>query len=242
MIWDIGNNQDMEDELRKDGVGEFLPKENEPIYWVSFLNGMQRVLLFTPCRSIAEEAQSAGKFDIIQQELTVSIHGIGISLVNNETRSEIMYLAIASSGIIWEQCKLKSKRFKQMSTKDNINVENSYQMYLAKKNLQEDDNGHMFIDSKTEVDFISNVMLKPHKRLIRRMFQTGLWIQGKTGPNQMQIHAKINRIQIDNQMYDAIFPVVLAPVPPPKSVSVLNGKLNRMCKYNSITKTCNYSS
>jgi len=45
----------------------------------------------------------------------------------------------------------------------------------------------------------------------------------KTSPSQMQLHAKINRVQIDNQMYDCIFPVVLAPVPPPKSVAADSG-------------------
>lgn len=62
-------------------------------------------------------------------------------------------------------------------------------------------------------------MVKPHKRKLRRSFQTGLWIQMKSSSNQLQLHAKINRIQIDNQMYDCIFPVVLAPIPPPKSVA-----------------------
>lgn len=46
----------------------------------------------------------------------------------------------------------------------------------------------------------------------------------KTSPSQMQLHAKINRVQIDNQMYDCIFPVVLAPVPPPKSVAADSGE------------------
>lgn len=63
-------------------------------------------------------------------------------------------------------------------------------------------------------------MIKPHKRKLRRSFQTGLWVQLKTSPVQFQLHAKINRIQIDNQLYDCIFPVVLAPVPPPKSVAL----------------------
>lgn len=57
----------------------------------------------------------------------------------------------------------------------------------------------------------------------RRTYQTGVWLNMKTSPSQMQLHAKINRVQIDNQMYDCIFPVVLAPVPPPKSVAADSG-------------------
>jgi hypothetical protein len=36
----------------------------------------------------------------------------------------------------------------------------------------------------------------------------------------------VNRLQIDDQMYDCVFPVVLAPVPPPKSVAADSGRFN----------------
>lgn len=62
-------------------------------------------------------------------------------------------------------------------------------------------------------------MLKPNRRYLRRTFQTGLWLQYRTSVHQVQLHAKINRLQIDNQLADCIFPVILAPVPPPKSVT-----------------------
>lgn len=226
MVWDIGKNKDLEDELKKDGVGQFSPKENHIIYWVSFLNGMQRVLLFTSEASIAEEAQSAGKFEHIDREITCSIHGVGLSLVNNITRTEIMYLAITSTGILWEQCKLNGKRYKQINSKDSNAIEQTYQLFLSERLMHEDINAKYTVNSKIEVDFAENIMLKPRKRLIRRTFETGFWIQMKTSPNQMQLHGKVNRIQIDNQMYDCIFPVVLAPVPPPKSVALSNGKFS----------------
>lgn len=75
-----------------------------------------------------------------------------------------------------------------------------------------------------EVDFRNLLMMKPNKKKIRRTFQTGLWLQMKTSPTQMQLHAKVNRLQMDNQMHDCIFPVVLAPIAPPKSVAADSGK------------------
>lgn len=54
---------------------------------------------------------------------------------------------------------------------------------------------------------------------IRRIFYPGVWLQIRSSPYQLQLHAKINRIQIDNQLTDCIYPVVLAPVPLPKSVA-----------------------
>lgn len=225
LVWDIGHNKEAEDDLRKDGVGEFSPTEGVIVYWVSFLNGMQRTLLFTTERQVAEDAQSAKQFEQIQQEVTVSIHGLGLSLVNNESLQEIMYIGIASSGIIWETSK-SGKRFKQMNERDSNSIETAYQNYLQKCEIEgiAAASGKVIVDNKMEVDFEMEMMFKPNKKRIRRTFMTGLWVQMKSSPTQLQLHAKINRLQIDNQMYDCLFPVVLAPVPPPKSVALNSGK------------------
>lgn len=128
LVWETGKKAETEDELRKDGLGEIV-LENEKSYWVSFLDGMQRVLLFTSDINIANDAQSSGDLENIDQEITVSIHGLGLSLVNNVLHQEIMYVGIASSGIIWEICKMNGKRYKALNMKDSILIENAYQQY-----------------------------------------------------------------------------------------------------------------
>lgn len=178
---------------------------------------MQRILLFTSDPMVAQDAQNSGEFETIDQEINLSIHGMGLSLVNNEKNQEILYLGIASTGIIWESAKMSAKRYKTMSLHECTVIEGAYQQFLSDPAAYR--SSGMVVDHKTEVDFLNLVMLKPHKRKLRRSFQTGLWFQNKTSPSQQQFHAKINRIQIDNQMYDCIFPVVLAPVAPPKSVA-----------------------
>lgn len=75
-----------------------------------------------------------------------------------------------------------------------------------------------FVALLIKVDFYLMRTIKPHPATIRRMFQTGVWLSYKTLPHSTQIHAKLNRIQIDNQLQDSIFRVVLAPVKPPKTV------------------------
>jgi vacuolar protein sorting-associated protein 13A/C len=65
------------------------------MWWVSFLDGMQRVLLFTLDMNIARDAQSAGELEPIDKEITVSIHGLGLSLINNLSHVEVMYIGIA---------------------------------------------------------------------------------------------------------------------------------------------------
>lgn len=56
-------------------------------------------------------------------------------------------------------------------------------------------------------------------RRLRRNFYPAIWVSLKSSPFQNQLHVKINRIQVDNQLIDPIFNVVLAPIAPPKSVA-----------------------
>lgn len=80
----------------KDNLGAFqLPEVDEELFYVSFLDGTQRVLLFTTNLKIAEDCQLAGDLEVIDQEITLNIHGIGFSLVNNITKSELLYMCIA---------------------------------------------------------------------------------------------------------------------------------------------------
>nr|XP_022907818.1 vacuolar protein sorting-associated protein 13-like isoform X1 [Onthophagus taurus] len=219
LCWEAGYKKEIEDDLRKDGCGDYDIAENNHVYWTSFLDGMQRTLLFTCNPDVARNAQSSQIFEKIDQEVTFSIFGIGLSLVNNDLRREIMYVAIANSGIIWETCKHGSNRYKQMGPKESAMMETSYGQYMALKEVEENLHGRMVVDGKTEVNFRTLRMLRPHLRKIRRTFLNGLWLQMTTNPYMLQLHAKINRIQIDNQSYDCMFPVVLAPVSLAKSVA-----------------------
>ena len=72
---------------------------------------------------------------------------------------------------------------------------------------------------KLVVNYATSRMLKPYEGSVRRQYQKGLWLQLRTSAHQTQIHAKIHRIQVDNQMRACLFPVILAPVDPPKSVT-----------------------
>ena len=59
---------------------------NNQLSWVSFLDGMQRVLLFTDHPELAAQlAKTTGEMERIEQEVDISIYGVGLSLVNNDT-------------------------------------------------------------------------------------------------------------------------------------------------------------
>jgi vacuolar protein sorting-associated protein 13A/C len=52
------------------------------VYWVSYLEGPQRVLLFTQDERIAYQARSNVDAEKSNVELFVSLSGIGVSLVS----------------------------------------------------------------------------------------------------------------------------------------------------------------
>ncbi|XP_034937793.1 vacuolar protein sorting-associated protein 13 isoform X2 [Chelonus insularis] len=220
LIWEDNNKKEIDNDLRKDHLGAFcLPETDEEVYYVSFLDGVQRVLLFTNSLKIAEDCQLVGDLEVIDQEITLNIHGIGLSLVNNINQAELLYLCIASSGIIWETRKTIGSRWKPLVDREVALIEDGYQRYIKEAQVGNDPPYRIMLDQKLLVDFQNMEMLRPHRRYMRRTFQTGLWLQYKTSVHQVQLHAKINRLQIDNQLSDCVFPVILAPVPPPKSVA-----------------------
>lgn len=61
---------------------------------------------------------------------------------------------------------------------------------------------------------------------MRRTYNSGLWIQVRSSERYKQIHAKVHRLQMDNQIYDCVFPVIFVPVPPPKSVAASSDDFN----------------
>ncbi|XP_053672745.1 intermembrane lipid transfer protein Vps13 [Anopheles nili] len=221
ILWESGSkSQAIENDLRRDGISEFKTRTDNVVYWVSFLNGTQRVLLITDNCSIAYGVHSASRLDQVTQEVKLEIHGIGLSLVNNAKPIDLMYIGIASSGVIWEEQK-RSGRFRQMKIQETLNMEHQYQQYLRDQEIGTGANKRYWLDSerKCEIEFQNMIIRKSTDRTVKRTFYPGLWVEIKSSSHQLQFHAKVNRIQIDNQLVDCIFPVVLAPVPPPKSVA-----------------------
>lgn len=107
------------------------------VLWVSFLDGLQRVLLFTENESIANRTESTASLQSITQSIDLRIHGIGLSVINNETGLDILYLGVTSSGIIWESKKVTKNRFKELTINENALLEIEYQKYLVHKSVND---------------------------------------------------------------------------------------------------------
>ncbi|ODN02737.1 Vacuolar protein sorting-associated protein 13A [Orchesella cincta] len=230
--------------LLMDGFGTFEVErkgEKTDQFWISFLDGSQRYLMFVDDSSIVQMLQTR-EVEVATAEYTVTLHGLGLSLVDNENLKEVMYMRIASSDIVWEQCKDgKRKRYKPLQIDDSKAVEAAYQNYLNHKAISKTVKSLIQLDSGLEVDFYVMRVIKPQAATIRRVFQTGIWISYKTLPHSTQLHAKLNRIQIDNQLTDGIFRVVLAPVKPPKTISSIDASPKPFVEISIMQRTSSHS-
>ncbi|XP_062132408.1 intermembrane lipid transfer protein Vps13 isoform X1 [Drosophila sulfurigaster albostrigata] len=206
-----------ETDLRRDHIENIALPDGRKAFMVSFLDGMQRVLLFTELEEIAKRTETSGTLQTITQNIDLHIHGIGISVVNNESGLDILYLGVTSSGIVWESRKPNKKRFKEMTIQDTELMEAEYQRYLVHKSVN--DVKTYKLDNKYLINFDTMTLTKQCDRRLKRSFYPAIWMSMKSSPFQKQLHLKINRIQMDNQFIDPVFPVVLAPIAPPKSVA-----------------------
>lgn len=83
-----------EHDLLKDECGQFPYDANIQIHWVSFLDGRQRVLLFTDDVALVSKALQAEEMEQADHEVALSLHSLGLSLVNNENKQEVSYVGI----------------------------------------------------------------------------------------------------------------------------------------------------
>ncbi|XP_034470795.1 vacuolar protein sorting-associated protein 13C isoform X1 [Hippoglossus hippoglossus] len=203
-------------DLLKDDVGQFSYDSLSQVHWVSFLDGRQRVVLFTEDVAVVTKARQAEELEQFQQEVKVSLQNLGLSLINNTSQQEIAYIGITSSGVVWE---LKPKnRWKPFSQK-NINLlEKTYQSQLSRKT----EGGWVKLESNLEVNLSGAIMMmrQPISCPVRRNFLSGIQVELKQSLHQRSLRAQLHWLQVDNQLPGAIFPIVFHPVSPPKSIAL----------------------
>lgn len=150
------------------------------------------------------------------------MRGFGLSLVNDELKKELIYMAITESETAWE-IRRKGKRYKPISVKNSEIIEKAYQREIVKRKVSG--------DAATSVISLANglkvnwgdldriEMLEPQNGVLRRSSAPGFSATISMGEFTTQAHLKLNRLQIDNQMPGCLFPIIMCPVTPPKSLA-----------------------
>nr|CDS30225.2 Vacuolar protein sorting associated protein 13A [Hymenolepis microstoma] len=196
------------------------------VHVVSFLSKLQRTLLLTTDPVVASLAARSGEMESITDRISVVLQSVGISMVANQLRKEICYISIRSSDVIWNKM-MRGNRLKPLKPDLSEALENIYSVFLLKTSQGEDFPKLLTLPDSirptTTVDMAQMVMLEPDNCSLQRTFEPGIQLHYRASANQMQIHAKIFRIQVDSQRLDATFPVVFAPYPQPNSVILDSG-------------------
>ena len=69
-------------------------KADKESYWVSFLDGLQRVIIFTPDAYVYKIAQRPSLIERTNTSITAGVLAIGLSLVNDIESKEVAYLGL----------------------------------------------------------------------------------------------------------------------------------------------------
>ncbi|KAM8960573.1 intermembrane lipid transfer protein VPS13A [Pelodytes ibericus] len=202
----------------KDRV-EYLQLENCVVYLVSFLEGLQRIVLFTEDANVFNVTYDSEKAELAEQEITISMSNVGISLVNNYSKQEVSYIGITSSDVVWET--KKRSRWRPLSIKQTEKLEEAYKEYTESAPT---DNKIVELDSNTQVcltpTFTGMKFVQPSSQPVRRSFLPALKVEYSASAHQTSVRIQVYRIQIQNQIPGAIFPFVFYPIKPPKSVTM----------------------
>lgn len=142
------------------------------------------------------------------------------------------FFLIPSSDIIWNKMR-RGNRLKPLKPDVSEALEDLYNTFLSRVTRNEEFPKRVTLPDSirptTTVDLNQMVMLEPENCTLQRTFEPGMQLQYRGSANQIQIHVKIFRVQVDSQRLDAAFPVVFAPFPQPASVVVDSGTYLQLC-------------
>uniref|UniRef100_A0A8C5MNH3 Vacuolar protein sorting 13 homolog A n=1 Tax=Leptobrachium leishanense TaxID=445787 RepID=A0A8C5MNH3_9ANUR len=191
------------------------------VYVVSFLEGLQRIVLFTEDESVFQVTYDSEKAELAEQEITISLSNVGISLVNNYSKQEVSYIGITSSDVVWEN--KKKSRWRPLSVKQTEKLEEAFKEYTESVPTE---NKIVELDPNIQVCLtptFSNMKIVQSSTSVRRSFLPALKLEYSASAHQTSIRVQVYRIQIQNQIPGAIFPFVFYPIKPPKSVTLDSG-------------------
>uniref|UniRef100_A0A4W3IRV4 Vacuolar protein sorting 13 homolog A n=1 Tax=Callorhinchus milii TaxID=7868 RepID=A0A4W3IRV4_CALMI len=174
---------------------------NGNIYLTSIFEGTQRVVVFTKDEKIFKVTKENEKAELAAQEINLSLQNLGLSLVNNSIRQEVVYIGITSSDIVWET-KIKAKsRWKPTSIKQTRELEKVFKDYKdsGPQNNQIVESCHDFQALLTPTG-LEMRLLKPYEAALRRSYLPAIKVEYAVSAHQKSLRFQIYRIQIQNQL------------------------------------------
>ncbi|XP_026299715.1 vacuolar protein sorting-associated protein 13C isoform X2 [Apis mellifera] len=178
-------NNNYNDDCAKSSILKYAQANKTVVYWVSYMEGNQRILLFTQEETVFLKAKSIIDPEPSKKEIFVSFAGIGVSIIkkSNEILKELMYANITDSAAHWEL--YFNKKWKNLSLELNAWIESKYINSCKKAKLEN------FID----VDLVKMHMTKPFFGRLRRTYSPGIWLHCRKSMSLTYLQGYIHRIQ-----------------------------------------------
>lgn len=179
------------------------------------MDGYQRVFALAQDERIAYQYRMRINSERSNYEVYLSLSGVSLSVCvqTNVGIKELAYMSMTDSLPRWEVN--VSLKWKQLSPELTSWIEEKYQKEEKKCQLKE----------YLHIDLEKMQMTKPFFSELRRTYNPGVWLQLRKSETHTYCHLKLQRLQIDNQLNEAVFPSVLYPAPLPP-----NARSNRDLK------------
>lgn len=169
------------------------------------MDGTQRIVLFTTNHSLADMER---KKESASMEVFTSFKGLEISVINN-VNLELATISIESSRPVWTLETAGGITLSFTSEYSNW-IEAKYNHYL----LHSKEESASKIELKNlEINFATMETTKFQIGNLKRMCQPGLSCLYQTSNSMMSLKCSIQRLQIDNQLPDAYFPICFYKAP-----------------------------
>jgi len=204
--------------------GQLKLADNRIIRYAIFVDAAQTILLFHHNEQIIQTVSGASLTeDILDQRIQMDIQEIGLSIIDDTRKQELLYISLTQSGVIWTES--TGRRIKPLNEKLNESLEKLYFSHFQQREIHPEnrdlltkkyplDDGDVVFHGES-AELISSNGKK--RKTIQRQALPGLWIEYGVSKSKTTFHIKINRLQIDNQMETTLFPVTFHPIKPKTS-------------------------
>ncbi|KAG8227036.1 hypothetical protein J437_LFUL013823 [Ladona fulva] len=181
-----GDDSDSGEDSSRPQLLKKTRKDKVTVYWVSYLDDHQRVLLFTQDERIALQARSRIDAEKSHLEIFLSLNSLGVSLATETSGhiKEVAYASVVDSAPLWEV--MVSHRWKLLPLELATWIEERWVTDSKRAQMRD----------YVNVDFEKMQMTKPFYGELRRRHYPGLWLQYRKSENQSYLHLKVHRFQV----------------------------------------------
>lgn len=172
------------------------------IYWLSYRDGLQRVLLFTQEQRITNYVIKTKSHEYCEVEAFLSLSGLGLSIFTNaDSRKEHLHAGICDTPAVWEVN--IGHKWKVLTLELASWLEDKYRLHYKKCQLKD----------YVHIDFEKMFMLKPFFAELKRTYTPGVYLQYRKSNSYQYLDFKVQSVQIDNKQSGIGDDVVLQSIP-----------------------------